>query len=59
MHFDPKLVSREILERQFGVLFRPNFFKITRSSLNQTTWLASALSLKIVSVVVGLRVGVA
>ena len=58
VHFGPKLMSREILERQFGFLFRPNFVKITRSSLNQTTWLTSAPSLKIVSVIVGLRVGV-
>ena len=52
--FGPKLVSREILERQFGFLFRPNIIKSTRSSLNQTKWLTSAPSLKIVSVVVGL-----
>ena len=32
MHFDPKLVSREILERQFGVLFRPNFFNYKKQS---------------------------
>ena len=54
VHFDSKLVSREILERQFGLLFRPNFVKITRSSLSQTKWLTPAPSLKIVSVVVGL-----
>ena len=33
VHFDPKLLSREILERWFGVLFRPNVAKITKSSL--------------------------
>ena len=54
VHFGPKLVSREILERQFGFLFRPNIIKSTRSSLNQTKWLTSASSLKIASVIVGL-----
>ena len=36
VHFGPELLSREILESQFGVLFRPNVAKITRSSLNRT-----------------------
>ena len=36
VHFGPELLSREILESQFGVLFRPNVAKITRSSLCQT-----------------------
>ena len=52
VHFGPKLVSREILERQFGVLFRPNIVKITRSSLNQTKWLTSMTSLVIAAVIV-------
>ena len=51
VHFGPKLLSREILERQFGVLFRPNIAKITRSSLCQTKWSASTTSLLIAAVV--------
>ena len=58
VHFGPKLVSREILERQFGFLFRPNIIKSTRSSLNQTEWLTSASLLKIASVIVGLRIAI-
>ena len=52
VHFGPKLLSREILESQFGVLFRPNIAKITRSSLCQTKWSASMTSLLIAAVVV-------
>ena len=33
VHFDPKLLSREILERWFEVLFRPNVAKITKAVL--------------------------
>ena len=33
VHFGPKLVSREILERKFEVLFRPNVAKITKAVL--------------------------
>ena len=33
VHFDPKLLSREILERWFEVLFRPNIAKITKAVL--------------------------
>ena len=51
VHFGPKLLSREILESQFGVLFRPNIAKITRSSLCQTKWSASMTSLLIAAVV--------
>ena len=51
VHFDPELLSREILESQFGVLFRPNVAKITRSSLCQTKWSASMTSLLIAAVV--------
>ena len=51
VHFGPKLLSREILESQFGVLFRPNVAKITRSSLCQTKWSASMTSLLIAAVV--------
>ena len=56
--FDPKLVSREILERQFGFLFRPNIIKSTESSLEQTEWLTSATPIKIASVIVGLRIAI-
>ena len=51
VHFGSKLLSREILESQFGVLFRPNVAKITRSSLCQTKWSASMTSLLIAAVV--------
>ena len=51
VHFGPELLSREILESQFGVLFRPNIAKITRSSLCQTKWSASMTSLLIAAVI--------
>ena len=52
VHFGPELLSREILESQFGVLFRPNVAKIARNSLCQTKWSASMTSLLIAAVVV-------
>ena len=58
VHFGPKLVSREILERQFGFLFRPNIMKSTESSLEQTEWLTAATPIKIASVIVGLRIAI-
>ena len=33
VHFDPELLSREILERWFEVLFRPNVTKFTKAVL--------------------------
>ena len=51
VHFGPELLSREVLESQFGVLFRPNIAKITRSILCQTKWSASMTSLLIAAVV--------
>ena len=52
MHFGPELLSREILESQFGVLFRPNVAKIARNSLGQTKWSASMPSILMAAVVV-------